>query len=233
MVENEGKRLHTLAETSREQGNSLEALKYTDEALLAYQTAGNKLGMAEVLSSRSITFRHLWQKTEDKSYLTIAKANQTSAIAIARESGDARALAIPLFQLANVQEALGEFPEAVATYQEALTNIINNPPETHNRPAVIADFKIHLATCEYKAGDKSVLSRAEAALAELEEAEEPDVYAKDVWISGGYMRLAEIVKTDDTEKAKTYLEKAKNIIDANPKLTIRKQQFDKLAKSFN
>ena len=106
MVESEGKKLSALAETSREQGNPLEALKYTDEALLAYQTAGNRLGMAEVLSSRSITFRHLWQKTEDRSYLMIAKANQTSAVAIARESDDAKALAIPLFQLANVQEAL-------------------------------------------------------------------------------------------------------------------------------
>jgi len=233
MVESEGKKLSALAETSREQGNPLEALKYTDEALLAYQTAGNRLGMAEVLSSRSITFRHLWQKTEDRSYLMIAKANQTSAVAIARESDDAKALAIPLFQLANVQEALGELPEAVASYQEALTNIVNNPPETHNRPAVVADFKVHLATCEYKAGDKTALSRAETALFELEEAEEPDTYAKDVWVAGGYMRLAEILKTDDTEKARTYLEKAKDVIDANPKLTIRKQQFDKLAKSFN
>ena len=54
MPESEGRRIHGLAEQARESGQPLDALKHTDEALLAYQAAGDKLGMAEVLSSRSI-----------------------------------------------------------------------------------------------------------------------------------------------------------------------------------
>jgi tetratricopeptide (TPR) repeat protein len=228
----EGRRTHMLAERARETGNSLDALKYTDKALLAYQSEGNKLGMAEILSSRSITFRRLYKQTQDPSYLTLAKHTSHAAVDIAKESGNPTARAIPLFQLANVQEMLGEFPEAANTYQQAVENITTNPPETHNRPAVVADFKIHMTTCEYKAGDTSALERAEAAIAELKVAEEPDSYAKDVWLSGGYMRIAEIVKTDNPEKAREALRQAKEIIDNNPQLELRKKDYDALAATF-
>ena len=100
----EGRRIHGLAETAREEGRFLDALHYTDEALLAYQLAGDRLGQSEVLSSRSITFRRLHRETNDRSFLLLAKHTSMAAVDIARESDERSALAVPLFQLENVQE---------------------------------------------------------------------------------------------------------------------------------
>lgn len=229
MTISEGRRIHSLAEKAREDGNPLMALIDTDKAIFAYRNDGDLLGLSEVLASRAITLRHLFQNTDDRAYLIMAKNDCLSAVQIAQESGDRTALALPLFELANTQEALGVF-NAVITYREAVDAITNYPPEQHDRPAVKADFCVHLATCEYKAGDHTALERAEEALRDLESAEEPDSYAKDVWISGGYMRIADMLQETNPEKAREYLQRAKEIIDANPALKKRREQWEKLAK---
>lgn len=229
---NEGRRIHGLAEQAREEGRFADALKHTDDAMIAYQSNGDKLGFAEVLSSRFLTLRHLHEQTGDRSFLIMAKHTVQASVDIAKESGDNKALAIPLFNLAKAQETLGELPDAAAAYREAVDSITDNPSEFHNLPAVTADFKVHMTTCEYKAGDKSALSKAEEALHELEETEHPDLYAKDVWVSGGYMRMADMLREDDPEKARASLQKARQIIDANQKLALRSKQWEKLAATF-
>jgi hypothetical protein len=71
-----------------------------------------------------------------------------------------------------------------------------------------------------------------SAKSELEKAEEPDGYSKQVWVSGGYMRLADALRTDHPSEAKKYLDMAKDIIDASPELIVRKKQFEKLSAKF-
>lgn len=90
----------------------------------------------------------------------------------------------------------------------------NNPPGDTVCVAVITDMKVHLAVAEYRTGDKSALERAQNSLQELEQTQEEDKFSKDVWVSGGYMKLADILRTDD-------LAKAKDIIYANPNLKAR------------
>lgn len=229
----EGRRIHALAEQARENGLFLDALKHTDEAMIAYQARGDRLGFAEVLSSRFLTLRHLYEQTGERPFLITAKHTVMASVDIAKESGDNKALAVPLFNLAKAQETLGELSDATATYREAVVNLTNNPSEHHSNPAVLADFKVHLTTCEYKTGDKTALPKAESALRELEGASGVDDYTKDVWVSGGYMRIADMLRVDDPEKGRTVLRKAKDIIDANPKLVLREKQWKKLATTFN
>ncbi len=232
MKSDEGRRLHGLAAQAREDGESLKALQLTDEAMLAYQKDGDLLGLAEVFADRAITLRHLHQNTGDKSFLHIAKAETQASVDIAKDSGDKSALAIPYFNLAKIQQELGEINEAVMNFKEAVDNIEENPPIAHGkRPAIVADFKNHLAVAEYLLGDKSALERAELAVQDLEAADE-EKYNKDVWLSGAHMRITDILRTDEPEKAKEHLQKAKEIIDANPDLKIRKQQWEKLSASF-
>lgn len=232
-MESEGKRMHSQAEEARESGNFGEALKLTDQAMLAYQATGDKVGFAEVQSSRFLALRHLYENTGDRDFLILAKHSAIASVELAQASGNKEALAVPLFNLAKSHETLGELHEAVTTYQQAVDNIINNPPQTHNRSAIIADFKIHLATCEYKVGDKRALQRVQDSLSELEIADEVSKYNKDVWISGGHMRIAEILRDDEPEKAKEHLQKAKAVIDSNPDLKLRLRQWEKLAQTFS
>lgn len=231
-MESEGRKLHELAAKAREDGDHLKALQLEDEAMLAYQRDGDKLGLAEVVADRSIVLRHLWEGTGDKNFLMLAEAEMEASVKIARESGETAALALPLFNLAKTQEDLGNLQEAVKSYADALHQMETNPPATHNRPAVVADFKVHLATCEYRAGDKSALERAEIALSDLEQTDEVK-YNRDVWVSGGHMRIANMLKDDNPDKAKEHLQKAKEIIDSNPDLKIRRQQWEKLEATFS
>jgi tetratricopeptide (TPR) repeat protein len=231
-MESEGRRLHTEAAKAREEGNFNESLAFNEKALFAYDTANDALGSAEGIACRSITLRAYANTHDSRRLLTLAKFEMMASVAIARESGDKEALALPLYNLAKLQEDLDELPDAVATYKEAVICMQDNPPERHKHPSILADMQVHLATCEYKAGDKTALKRAEEALHDLESADEPNKYNADVWVSGSHMRIADALKKDNPEKAREHLQKAKEIIDANSQLTLRRQQWEKLAASF-
>lgn len=230
----QGRKLHGLAAQAREEGDSVKALSLYHSALDAYQKENDSIGFAETLADECISLRHLYEKTADRKWLILAKHTAEASVEIAKNSRKPEALAVPLFNLAKVQQALGELTGAIENYREAIKNIESNPPENHaNRPAIVADYKIHMAGCEYKAGDKSALGRMENDLKELENAEELSDYNKHVWLSGAHMRIAEILMPDNPERAKEHLQKAKEIIDADPQLKIRKEQWEKLAEKFS
>lgn len=230
-MDTDAKSLHKKAEDAREEERFLDALEFCDKAMLAFQKEEDALGFTEVLSSRFLTLRHLFEQTQDKNFMILAKHTIMAAVEIARNSGDLEALAIPLFNLGKAYQTLKEYDLAVNSFKEAISNMIKNPPKEHNRSSVIAEMNIHLSVCEYKNGDKSALKRTEKALVDLASDKE-DKYSKDVWMSGGYMDIAEMIKDTDPNKAKQALNRAKEIIDSNPKLTLRKKQFEKLSASF-
>ncbi len=240
-MDSQGRQLHGEAAKARESGNFVEALKLLDQALIAYQEAGDKLGFSEAISDRSITLRHLSQQTNDNDYLKLAESEMKAAIEIAQGSGNSEALSIPLFNLAQTQEDLGKYDEAIKNYQESISKTSAGTPgaeissysPAQNRPAYLANMKTHLAHAEYKNGNKKALEEMEQAIKDLENSEEPDFYSKNVWLSGSYMRTTDMLKDDDPQKAKEYLQKAKEIIDSDERLTLRKKQWEKLAASFN
>ncbi len=225
-----GRKLLSQAADARESGKFHESLSFNDQALLAFEN--NALDFAEGIANRAVTLRVYANLQENDTILVLAKYEMIGAVTIARESGDTHALAIPLFNLAQVQEDLGEFTDAVSSYKEAVDAMTNHAPEHHNRPSVLANMKVHMIICEYKAGDVSALDRVNTALDELVAAHEPDTYSKDVWVSGAHMRLAAALKEADPEKAKEHLQQAKEIIDANEKLSMRKKQWEKLSSKF-
>lgn len=225
---NEGRIVHKQAELAREKGDFTEALEFTDRATVTYQRSGDLLGMAEVQSSRFLIFRHLFEQTGDPSFMVLATHSAQSSVEIARQSGDEQATVIPLFNLGKAQEAAGNISNAVSSYEEAVRVMETNPPVEHNRTAVLQDMKVHLAVAQYKNGDKSALQRAEEATKTLEASDNPDNYEKDVWTSGAYMKMGEILRTDDPERSKQYFGRAREIIDANPNLTLRKAQLERV-----
>lgn len=220
----DGKAHHIEAEKARENGDYLEALKHTDEATLSYQKEGNIVGLCEVQSSRYLIFQHLFEQTDDRNFLILGKFAAKAGVKIAKKSEKPEALAIPLFNLAKALTLLGKHEKAQEIYHEALDAL---PQSSHNLPSVEADIKIHKAICSYQMGNKDALSEVQEAINMLENSEE-NIYEKDVWISGGYMKLAEAVFMENPATSKEYLTKARTIIDANPGLRHRKQQLEKL-----
>lgn len=228
-----GRDLHQQALQAQEAGNSLEALKLYDEAMIAYSQDKDVLGFAEVVAARSIALRHLAQKNDDQKFVVVAKGEMEASVEIVRQSGTKEALAIPIYNLGKVYEELKEYDKAVKAYQDAIDHQSRHPADRHNRPAVLADMKVHLHYAEYKNGDKSARDRMLAAMSELETAEGASDYERKVWLSGGHMSLAEMLREDDPEVAKEHLSKAKEIIDSDEALKIRRQQWEKLAAQFS
>jgi len=224
--------LHLQSLQAREAGDYARSIDLNNQALFSYDIDGDDLGFAEALANLSITLRNYSQFHDSDRFLIYAKHVVMAGVEIAQKSGNKQALALPLYNLAKTQEGLGEIQDAVLSYKDAQENMQNNSPTGQNRPAVLADMKIHLAVAEYKSGDKSALQRVQDSLQELEQTQEDDKFSKNVWISGGYMKLADILRAEDAAKAKEYLQKAKKIIDDNPELTERKKQWKKLNQTF-
>ncbi len=216
----------------REAGDFSSSLQTSEQSLIEAVEENNLALFAETLAAKSLTYRHLYQKTNNKSFLLVARAEMEAAIEITKTLEDKTALAIPLFNLAKVYEALEESDKAISYFKNAVEALEQYPPESHNRPAVLADFKIHLYSAEAKNGDTSAIDRLKQSTKDLETAEE-DSFNKNVWLSGAYMNLAFILMTHDTEQSKEYMSKAKEIIESDPRLTLRQKQWEKLAEIVN
>jgi len=230
-----GQEIHAQVEHTREAGDFWGSIKLAQDSIKAYSEEKNLSGLADIYGSISLAFRHLYKQSKDKTFLVLAEGAATTGIEIAKINSLNEILARPLFNLAKVQEELGQFAEASETYQDAVDTFNKFPQKEHNRAGVLADMKVHLYTCSYKAGDKSALPKALDALSELEKSDEKTVskYNYDVWLSGAHMRMAEMLKEEDIEMAKQHLAKAKQIIDGNANLALRKKQWEELAKNFS
>lgn len=233
MNESRGRQIHALAEHAREDGKFLEALKYTDEATTLYLEDNDILGLAEVQGSRFLTLRHLFEATGKNEYLVLAKFAAQAAAQISEDSGIKESIALPFFNLAKAHETLNELDDAILCYEKAISAQESNADVHHARPAVLNDMKVHLYVCQVKNGKEEALADAESALKELSDDTEEGSYTKNVWVSGGHMKIAEALRNINPEKAKFHLLEAKNIIDKNPELVLRLRQWEKLSSTFS
>jgi len=222
-----GRDIQAKAEHAREAGNFVDALKYSDEATVAYTHDKDLQGLAEVIGSRLLTFRHLYESSGNENYLILANHNAMACVEIAEKSGIKEALSMPYFNLGKAYESAGDLPNALDAFKKAIETKQQYPGELHNRVGVVADMKGHLAMAEYNNGDHDGLQRALEALADLSTSDEPQ-YNKDVWMSGAHMRIAEAVYHANSGAAAEHITKAEEIINSNPELVLRKKQIEKL-----
>jgi tetratricopeptide (TPR) repeat protein len=227
-MDSKGRILHAQAAKARETEQFLDSLTYNDDALFAYDVDNDALGFSEGIACRSITLRVYANLHDSTRLLTLAKYEMMASVDLARQSGDPRTLPMPLFNLAQIQEDLGELENALMNYREAVRGMETTPPERHKTAAILANMRVFLATTEYTNGDTDAIERAKQALTILAESDQENEYNKDVWLSGGYMRMARVLREHDMDEARNYLEKAKEIIDSNPELTLRQKQWEKL-----
>lgn len=228
MKNESGRKILGKAEMAREEGDFIKALNYVNEAMVKCSQENDFLGFSEVLTSCFLTLRHLSEEYGDQNFMIIAKHYAMAGVEIAETSGDPKALAIPFARLAQANATLNNWSEAVELFRKAISNMKEHAPEYHDRPAVVADMLSQLSQAEYMAGDKSAKDRLDQAINELNNSEEIR-YNKDVWLSGAYMRGAEMLWEEDPESSKKYLREAKKIIDANPELKLRSVQLQKLS----
>jgi tetratricopeptide (TPR) repeat protein len=226
--ESKARQLHSKALQLRESKHFLESLKIDEEALVEYAKENDTLGFTELLTLQAKTYLHMYDFTNYKPYLLLAKRIGQTAVDIVEELGQNEAKALPYFNLGKISEDAGDLKLAVESFRKAVQLMEDSPPERHNRKSVLADFKSHLAAIEYMSGDKTALDRAEESIKDLEASTDASDYEKHVWLSGAHMRIAKMLREDNRKKAQEHLMKAKGIIDSDPELVIRKEQWQKL-----
>lgn len=227
MQESEGRKIHGVAEHLRESGEPKFAISVLLEAMRFYSKDDDDLGFSEAVTSGVLSLRHMAQSTGDERYLIFAKHWAEAAVEIAERSGNKEALSIPYQRLGSVNAELKEWDEAVKNFRRSVEFMQSNPPESHNRPAVLADMRAHLAFAEYMNGDKSARERLLQAAEDINSSDEVQ-YNKDVWYSGALMKAAEMLHEDDREASNEYLQKAKEVIESNKDLVKRREQWETL-----
>jgi tetratricopeptide (TPR) repeat protein len=229
-----GRDIHAKVENLRESGNFWESIKLAQDAVRTYYSEKDYSGLVDIQGSISLAYGHLYQKTKDKIFLIYAQGSAELGVKIAKEAGLNTILARPIFNLAKVEEDLGDYAKAAKFYQEAVEIFKKYPQKEHNRPGVLADMKIHMETCKYKAGDKGALQRSLEAIDELENSDEKEIskYNFDVWLSGGHMRIAQMLKDADPQTAKKTFVSGKRNNQRNPELKLRAEQWKELSSAF-
>ncbi len=213
----------------QESNKPIEALNIENQALLEFAQASDTAGFAEVTVLRSKTLKHLYQQSDNKNYLILARAEAQGSVEIAENSSDKYASAIPYFVLAQLHEALEEYPPAKIAYQKSLEYLPHAPQPKHNRKSVKADIEGHLAFCEFKSGEKDGLQKALSALIALEASDDADSYEYNVWLTGAHMRIASIYhQLNNPQQAQTHVDKTREIIKSDERLILRKSQLEKM-----
>jgi len=222
-----GRGLHAQAETAREGGDFLEALRFTDEAMIAYVEDGDVLGFAEVLQSRVLVARHLAGKTGSDLWLRYAVHAAMAGVEAAEKGGDETAVIVPYHTVGKTYESLGEYDEAIRWHQRAVDGR-ESLPARHNREGFKAEMMGHLYFCQMMTGDEGGYEKLKEAMKMLEASDEAQ-YNRDVWLSGMHMSAAQgLAKLGKRDQAMEHMAEAKEIIDSNPELSLRKEQWDKL-----
>ena len=213
--------IHVQAETAREKEQFIESLKLYEEAILTYQQEKNNAGIAEALQGKFLTYKHLYLLTHNESYLTLCFFSAAASLEIIQENDIHELKGSISFRLGEIEMLRKEYQNAADYYQNAIDN-------HHGIKAEIGDYRYHLGEALFLHGSKEAgKTLMLKGLKEIQDNREgADPFLIHTWESGCYMKLAYLLRD---EKAKEYMQKAKEIIDSDPKLIIRKRQYEELA----
>jgi tetratricopeptide (TPR) repeat protein len=225
---NSASEAHRMSEEFRENDKHEEALQAIEIALVQYQKEKNYLGFAKALQSRVLIYKHLFFLTNDIVFAILARNDAKASLQISQDHKLKDVLSSCYFRLGEVANLFKEYGEAVKNFQKSLEVYVGTNTER-------GDFRYHLGEAIYRNSEKEKgIQTMLEGLSEIQKyRSEVDPFLANVWESGCYMKLAELLKEDDPVKAREYLSKAQGIVDADDKLVIRKRQVAELAKNFD
>ena len=226
--------LHNQAEHAREEERYGEALSLYRQALIAYQTEKNYLKIIELHCGEFLTYKHLFASTHDTVFLLLARQCISTALLIAKEFNISELNHMISFYSGEINVLNNKVSDAILSFKEALDEFEKREPEN----------KVHIARYRYHYGHalclnnqhdegiqymKQALGEIEANRDSLPEGTDGD-YVYNVHLSGCLMMLALDLHNSNEVESKDYLEQALVIIELDPRLTIRKKQFEELSK---
>lgn len=201
-----------------------QALQLSDQALMAFAQVNDLKGYAETYSLKSLIFRHLASYSEFPGYLDSALSCALLGAEIAKKYNLPQNW-VMLFNAGKALAHAGKTTEAISYYDQTLTAVTQDPTI---RKAIIADIKIHKDGLLLQQGETNAEIRIIDNIKVIHNSTDISTYERDVWTTGAYFHLVNALKGSSPEKAKEYLAQAKQIIEDNPELVIRKDQFQNI-----
>ena len=121
---------------------------------------------------------------------------------------------------------LEDYTTAKDEFSKAVTLYPSDHPEK-------GDWTAHLGDAIYRLGEKEKGKKIilEGVQFINDRSDQIDSFLLSVWTSGAYLRLAKLLERDDIDESKFYLSKAKEIINSDNRLVIRKQQLESYLES--
>lgn len=192
------KKLHLKGADLREKDKHLEALQYLTLAIAKYQKKKNYKGIVDALKDRVLTWKHLFMITNDNIYAILAKKDAESMLEISKEYKLEGKLHTSYFRLGEIDMLFENYLSAIDNYKKSLKYYKGPLSEK-------GDYRYHLGEALYRNGQKR--EGKKTMLRGLKEvrngAEEIDPFLIHVWESGVHMRLADLLRNDEPDEAKS------------------------------
>jgi tetratricopeptide (TPR) repeat protein len=204
----------------REAGRQQQALALAGRLILRFAKETDYLGLFDVLGSRCLVWKHLFQLTRRKVYRFLMRSDAELGLALSITEKLKSRLHVAHFRMAETLMTFQDYKVAAREYQLALRHYRGNRAER-------GDFRYHLGEALYRSGKrelgkKTILQGLQEIQANRDAV---DSFLANVWESGAYMRIAELLWKSKPKKAKQYLGEAKRIIESDKLLVMRRKQF--------
>ena len=212
---------HIHADALREEGKSLEAINLYNEVIIADLAKKDYSSLLGALTGRLLAWKHLFYKTNDPIYALFVKKEAETMLDIAKTYGFTNRMYLLHFLSATSASLLNDHGVAEKEFQQAVDLYPIDNAEKGNWIA-------HLGHAMYLNGKKE--KGKQTILLGVQKINSHsstlDSFLMHVWVSGAYLRLAKLIEQDDPNESQVYLNQAKEIINSDSRLVIRKQQLE-------
>jgi len=226
-LKNKTNQFHFLAEKYREQDKLFLANIFGHIAIVIYQINHNFIGLSDVYQSLVLIYKHQFLLSKNKKYIKLATKYAKKSLNITLNK-NLNNLYSCYFCLGEIFMLSNDFHKAILNYQKALSLY----PKLNSERG---DYQYHLGEAQYRNGDKKLgLKNLLDGLKIIQENKsKTDSFLIHVWQSGCYLRLAELLQSNNPSQSQKYLTKADKIISNDPRLIIRKRQLIDLKNKLN
>lgn len=222
-----GTELHKEADKVREEGKSLLAIDLYNQAIVRYQEAKDYASIMGALTGRLLSWKHLFYKTEDKIYAIFVKKEAETMLEVAKAYDLLDRLYLIHYLNGTSAILLKDYSSAEIEFSQAIELY---PSENAEK----GDWRAHLGDAMYRNGKKEEGKKTilEGVKIIKERSSQIDSFLFNVWVSGAYLRLAKLLRIDDPAESQLFFNQAREIIDSDNRLVIRKQQLDAFMNGF-
>ena len=217
----DGENLLLEGQQLREAGLTYDAVAKLNAAMAQFISDEDFARYAHALLDRAICWQHLYQETGDGIFVILFQSDAETMLKIAESKNLDSELFQAYFANGKANMLQKDYAQAVEFYRQA----IGAMPAGHE--AQKGDWLAHLGKAEYWAGQKEAGLKDTLDGIELikKHMHELDSYTTNVWLSGGYLRLADTLKSNDKAASDRYLAEARKIIESDQTQIMRRKNL--------